>query len=297
MKNSYFLFLTFVFALFLNACNTKTQKAKDSDSLTTEASYLGQKPPGLKAEVFAPGIVTTEHMEFFGSFTPDLKEFYFNRKGGKYKKPTLVVIQYKNNRWSESVVSPAEASVGEPSISPDGNTIYLDSRYIERTNSGWSAVKSLGAPFKDIPIMRLTASTNGTYVFDEREEIGTIRYSRLIDGKREAPKALGKEINTGKWIAHPFIAPDESYLIWDSEREGGYGDSDLYVSFRQEDGSWGPAINLGKDINTEREDIYGSVTPDGKYLFFHTYLGKGKASIFWVDAEVINRLRSDDFKK
>ena len=294
MRNYYFIFLILVFTLFLNACNTKNQKAKDSDSLTTEASYLGQKPPGLKAEVFAPGIVTTEHIELFGSFTPDLKEFYFKRKGGKYQKSTLVVIQYKDNRWVESVVLPAEASVGEPSISPDGNTLYLDYRYIDRTDSGWSAVKSLGAPFEDIPIMRLTASTNGTYVFDEREENGTIRYSRLIDGKREEPKAFGKEINTGKWIGHPFIAPDESYLIWDSEREGGYGDSDLYISFRQENGSWGPAINMGEDINTERENIYGSVTPDGKYLFFHTYLGNGKASIFWVSAEVINKLRTTD---
>ena len=291
MRRSCFLFLIHVLVLLLNACNTKEHKSKDSDSLTVEASYLGQKPPGLKAEIFAPGIVTTEHMEFFGSFTPDLKEFYFLRNGGKYKKSTLVVIQYKNNRWIESVVSPAEASVGEPSISPDGNTIYLDSRYIERTNSGWSAVKSLGAPFKDFSIMRLTASTNGTYVFDEREKIGTIRYSRLIDGKREAPKAFGKEINTGKWTAHPFIAPDESYLIWDSEREGGYGDSDLYISFRQENGSWGPAINMGEGINTEREDIYGSVTPDGKYLFFHTYLGNGKVNIFWVDAQVIENFR------
>jgi hypothetical protein len=292
VKNSYLLFLLFLFATFIIGCNSKKQRLKNRESPPKEDLYLGQKPPGLIPEVFAPGIVTTEHMEFFGSFTPDLKEFYFKRKGGKYEKSTLVVIQYKNDRWIESVVSPAEASVGEPSVSPDGYTIYLDSRYIERTSSGWSAVKSLGAPFKDIPIMRLTASTSGTYVFDEREEIGTIRYSRIIDGKREAPKAFGKEINSGKWIAHPFIAPDESYLIWDCEREGGYGDSDLYVSFRQEEGSWGPAINLGEDINTAREDIYGSVTPDGKYLFFHRYLGEGKASIFWVNADVIERLRN-----
>lgn len=256
-----------------------------------EDPYLGQKPPGLVAEVFAPGIVTTEHMEFFGSFTPDLKEFYFKRNGGIYEKSTLVVIEYKNNQWVESVVSPAEASVGEPSVSPDGNIIYLDYRYIERTNSGWSAVKSLGAPFDDIPIMRLTASTNGTYVFDEREEIGTIRYSRLIDGKREVPKAFGKEINTGKWTAHPFIAPDEGYLIWDSEREDGYGETDLYISFRQENGSWGPALNMGKDINTKDNDNYGSVTPDGKYFFFHRYLDEGRVNIFWVDAQVIENLR------
>lgn len=295
MNGSHFLLIIAVFAFILTACKTEKQHLEDSESPPKEELYLGQKPPGLIPEVFAPGIVTTEHKEFFGSFTPDLKEFYFKRKGGKYEKSTLVVIQYQNSQWIESIVSPAEASVGEPSLSPDGNTIYLDSRYIERTHSGWSAVKSLGAPFKDIPIMRLTASNNGTYVFDEREEIGTIRYSRLIDGKREAPKAFGKEINTGKWIAHPFIAPDESYLIWDSEREGGYGDSDLYVSFRAEDGSWGPAINLGEDVNTEHEDIYGSVTPDGKYLFFHTYLGEEKANIFWVDAQVIENLRNNKF--
>ena len=289
--------LLLVFTMFLSACNNRVKKGKNSNSLTTETSYLGQNPPSLKAEVFAPGIVTTEHMEFFGSFTPDLKEFYFKRYGGEYKKPTLVVIQYKHNQWNESVVLPAEASVGEPSVSPDGNTIYLDSRYIERTNSGWSEVKNLGAPFKDFPIMRLTGSRKNTYVFDVKEEIGTIRYSRLIDGIREKPKAFGKEINTGKWTAHPFIAPDESYLIWDSEREGGYGDSDLYVSFRQKNGSWGPAYNMGKDINTEYEEIFGSVSPDGKYLFFHRYLSDETVNIFWADAQVINKLRKADLNK
>ena len=294
-KIPFLLFLAFT--IFLNACNTRLKKEKNSNALTTETSYLGQKPPRLKAEVFAPGIVTTEHMEFFGSFTPDLKEFYFKRYGGEYKKPTLVVIQFKNDQWNESVVSPTEASVGEPSVSPDGNTIYLDSRYIERTNSGWSGVKNLGVPFKDIPIMRLTASSEGTYVFDVREETGTIRYSRLINGTREEPKAFGKEINKGKWTAHPFIAPDESYLIWDSEREGGYGDSDLYISFRQKNGSWGPAYNMGKDINTEYEDIFGSVSPDGKYLFFHRYLSDETVNIFWADAQVINKLRKADLNK
>ncbi len=256
--------------------------------------YLGQKPPGLIAEVFAPGIVSKEHMAFFGSFTPDLKEFYFLRNGGDYQKATLVVFQNRNHQWVESIVSPSPTSAGEPSVSPDGNTIYLDYRYIERTDSGWSAVKSLGAPFEDIPIMRLTASSKGTYVFDEREEIGTIRYSRLVEGKREVPIAFGDEINSGKWTAHPFIAPDESYLIWDSEREDGYGETDLYISFRQEDSSWGPAINMGDGINTKENELYGSVTPDGKYLFFHTYLGKGKAKIFWVDAQVIENLRNEN---
>ena len=227
MRKSYF-FLILVLAMLLNACNTKKNKSKDSDSLTAEETYLGQKPPGLIPELFAPDIIQTEFREGAYAFTPDLKEFYLRRRGGEYKNNTLVVIQYKDNRWTESVVAPR---AGEPFISLDGKVMHLGNRYRERTNSGWSEEKSLGAPFKDIRIMRLTASSKGTYYFDEASETGPLRYSRLIDGKREKPRTLN--IDVGKWNAHPFIAPDETYLIWDDQREDGNGSSDLYISFRR----------------------------------------------------------------
>ncbi|NOY73538.1 MAG: hypothetical protein GXP14_14420 [Gammaproteobacteria bacterium] len=257
-----------------------------------EGLYLGQKPPGLIPELFAPSIIKKGFRAAGAAFTPDLKEFYFRRRGGEYKNNTLVVIQYKGNQWIESVVPPR---AGQPFISPDGNILYLGNMYRERNHSGWSVVKSLDAPFKDFPIMRLTTSSKGTYYFDEATKLGNIRYSRLIDGKREAPRSISKEINTGKWTAHPFIALDESYIIWDSERDGGYGDSDLHISFRQQDGSWGTAINLGDKINTKFQDQYGSVTPDGKYFFFHrSYGNRGdKADIYWVDAQVIENLRPE----
>ena len=91
--------------------------------------------------------------------------------------------------------------------------------------------------------------------------------------------------------ASKFCGTDESYIIWDDQRENGYGDSDLYISFRQQDNSWGPAINLGDKINTEFEDAYGSVSPDGKYFFFHRSYGGDKADIFWVDAKTIFSLK------
>lgn len=266
-------------------CGTLNGK---EEALMLEGPYLGQEPPGLTAELFAPGIVSTDSFEAFATVAPGLNEIYFVRAGGKYKKPTLVSFQKTKGQWEESAVS---SFSGEPTIAPNGKTMYLGNRYMDKTTSGWSDVKELGAPFADIRIMRTSASERGTLVFDEREEIGTIRYSTFLKGKQEQPIPFGEAINSGKWTSHPFIAPDESYLIWDSEREGGYGDSDLYISFRQEDGAWGPAINLGEGVNSEREDIYGSVTPDGKYLFFHSYLGEGKSSIFWVDAKIIENLR------
>lgn len=161
---------------------------------------------------------------------------------------------------------------------------------MERTSTGWSELKSIGALFDDIPIMRLSASSKDTYYFDVGTVVGAIRYSRLIDGKREEPKALGEKVNTGKWIAHPFIAPDESYWIWDAERENGYGDNDLYISFRQQDGSWGAGINMGDKINTAAQENGGFLSPDGKYFFFNRHLKSG-GGIYWVDAQFIETLR------
>ena len=292
-KESPFIVSMFVLAVFCAACNPHKQDPIDSDSPPIEESVLGQKPPGLIPELFMPDFVSTENLEMGGVFSPDMKEFYFVRQL-EGDSPKGYLIRYKEGAWEEPIEQPG---MGAGSISPDGHTMFSGNTYRERTPQGWSEEKDLGPPFDTFPIMRLTVSAAGTYVFDEREEIGTLRYARLIDGQREAPKAFSKEINSGKWTAHPFIAPDESYLIWDSEREGGYGETDLYISFRQEDGSWGPAINMGEDINTEFEDGGGYVTPDGNYFFFETiHLGErfneSTANIFWVDAQVIENLRN-----
>lgn len=104
---------------------------------------------------------------------------------------------------------------------------------------------------------------------------------------------MGPIVNSGEWTAHPFIAPDESYLIWDSEREGGFGASDLYISFRQENGSWGPAINMGKEVNSSGWDAYATVTPDGKYMLFNRGMNEDNTNvdIYWIDAKIIEQLR------
>jgi hypothetical protein len=263
-----------------------------------DGPYFGQASPGSTAKVFAPGIVSKKGWDYGGTYTPDMKEFYFARMNEETQKREFIVFEYKDNQWQQSVMSPRQ---GQPFISNDGKIMHLGNRYKERTEAGWADIKNLGAPFDDIRIMRLTASSKGTYVFDEIVRDGEGEYkdapiqsSRFVDGKREEPKPLSKEINAGKWNSHPFIAPDESYLLWDSDRESGYGEADIYISFKSQDGSWGEAINLGDKINSDGWDAAASVTPDGKYILFHRSVdpaGESNVDIYWVDAQIIEDLR------
>ncbi len=287
-KRGHFFFVL-VLAMVLEACNSLKQKVSDPDFPRSDHPFLAQKPPGVIPEVFASRVVSTELSEPGTAFSPDKESFYFRKYDEAFENDVLIVIQYEDNRWVETFVVPSGVE-----ISPDGKVIHIGNEYRERTPSGWSEVKSLGAPYSDIPIMRLTTSSKGTYffdtspIYDTTAAMGSIRYSRLMKGIREKPRTWEIEMAPIK-KTHPFIAPDESYLIFDSRREN--GNLDIYISYRQKDGSWGAAMNLGDKVNTDLPDAYGSVTSDGKYFFFTRFSGDGKKDLMWVDAGFIEALR------
>lgn len=293
-------------AFIQNSTLTMSKKSESEEEFPPlEGPYLGQKPPGLTAEAFAPGIISKEGWELEGVFAPGMKEFYFTLDRGEVISPTekkfrstIVGFRQENNIWQKYIEF---KRTGEITFSPDGNRMHMAKSYKDRIGYGWSKRKFLGPLFnrKEFGIMRLSASAKGTYFFDDYKSTNdeAIRISTIEDGKRMAPIKMGPEVNSGEMTAHPYIAPDESYLIWDSEREGGFGDSDLYISFRQEDGSWGSAINMGATVNSDKWDAYASVTPDGKYILFNRRIDDGSdndnmnVDIYWVDAKIIETLR------
>ncbi|MFY0602768.1 MAG: PD40 domain-containing protein [Flavobacteriaceae bacterium] len=300
MKNYIIKFSVLLSVIFWSSCKTEKSKYQDYDSLAIEKPYLGQKPPGLTPIPFAPGLVSTEIHETNSAFTPDMKAFYFVRRGEENKTSAFYEYKYNeiNGNWEKSEI--ASPWIGRPVITPDGKTMHLGDRYLKKTESGWSELQRLAPPIvsnDSMYIMRLSSSANGTYYFDtykENDSTFPIRYSRLIDGKHEEPIALPKAINTGTFISHPFIAPDESYLLFDAQREDGFGDSDIYISFKQKDGTWGNAVNLGDKINTNAWEASASITPDGKYLFFNRNVGSDEGEnvdIFWVSTKVIEKLK------
>ena len=296
MKRIYSILIV-VGMLSLQSCEIK----KDNDVPSIKNPYLGQKPPGLKPIPFAPGLVSTDIYEYDGVFAKDMKAFYFIRRGEANVKSTFYEYKYNDTTdvWEKSIL--ASPWIGRPVISPDGNTMHLGTRYLKKTATGWSKIQSLEPPFvsnDSMFIMRLSEAANGTYYFDtykKGDESFPIRYSRKINGTYEEPKALPKAINTGTFLSHPFIAPDESYLLFDAEREDGFGESDIYISFKQKDGTWGKGINLGDKINTDAWEASASVTPDGKYVFFSRNVGSDEfenVDIFWVDAKIIMNLKT-----
>lgn len=255
-----------------------------------EGPYLGQTPPGLTPEVFAPGVISTDAWEYGVVFSPGMQEIYWVREVNAESGPEQQFVMYeqKEGKWNGKVLG---ARRGTPSLSTDGGTMFFGRSYKTRTPGGWSESTRLGPAFEDIRIMRVTESDKGTIVFDEAKEDSTLRYSRMVDGERQAPQALPKEINTGKWNAHPFLAPDESYIIWDGQRQSDVRNADLFISFKGADGSWGEAIKFGDAINTPAAEFAAFVTPDGKYLFFNRNVGPDNTDSFWVSAEVIEALR------
>ncbi|MDF2157118.1 hypothetical protein [Algoriphagus sp. CAU 1675] len=293
-KNLIIKLSALVFLAFLSACKIEKSETKKNDSSTEENLYFGYKPPGLTPEIFIPKRSASEDWKLGNKDSLDMQEFYFTYSGNDPFQPAVVVYRNEGSYYRVNKYS-FKHNPG------DSNILYSRWNYIERTDSGWSKLKSLGPMFdrEDWGIMVMSVSTKGTMIFDDYKSNDVLRISRVVDGKREEPKLLGKHINTGKWTAHPFIAPDESFIIWGSEREEGYGKSDNYISFQQPDGSYGPAINMGDKINTELIENGARLTPDGKYLLFSRSEEKvredgstySESKNYWVDAKIIDQLR------
>ena len=114
---------------------------------------------------------------------------------------------------------------------------------------------------------------------------------RKVNGKFTKRERLD-EINTAAFELGPYIAPDESFIIFESNRPGGKGQMDLYICFRTPDDSWPEAINLGATINTKGQERFPGISPDGKFFFY----GGHTSDIYWVDAKIIEELKPKGLK-
>jgi hypothetical protein len=295
----------------------------------------------MTPEIFAPGIISTAYGERFPAFTPDGKELYWALWGA----PHGVILHTKevDGHWTKPVVAPFSGQYqGDFNMSQDGNTIVFGSKkpfkqngimmdsycswIVRRDENGWGKAEPFGSQinipesFAGCP----TIANNGNlYFFSSRSGgigIEDIWCSKFENGKYSDAVNLGKSINCDEYNLDPFIAPDESYLIFCRRtKKGGYGRLDLYISFRNDNGEWAEAINMGEDINSEASEYCPMVSTDGKYFFFTSNRkihkeysetpisyeeklkilnnpGNGSADIYWVDAKIIEQLKTEELK-
>ncbi|MBU1011564.1 MAG: hypothetical protein KKG99_01045 [Bacteroidetes bacterium] len=276
--------------------------------------WFGQKPPGMIPEIFTPGFISTGARELNSAFTPDGKEFYFS-----ISTPGKGYRMYYSKQTAEGWTEPQKVSFsGEYSdvdmfITKDGNRMYFGSIrpvngarsdfkiwYVDRIKGRWSKPKYFDTPVNNMKrSLYVTVSDKGTMYFqgirDDSFGDRDIYYSEFIDGKYTEPKHLGKEINSEYGEGDVLIAPDESYMIVNIVgRSDSFGDGDLYISFKQTDGTWSDLKNMGSPINSAESDYCPMLSPDGNYFFF-TSTRTGNGDIYWVDANIIEDLRKQAF--
>lgn len=272
--------------------------------------YLGQDPPGLSPKVFAPGVVSTGANELNAAFSPDGREFYFSQwEGGRN---TLMRMRTEDGLWTDRSVAPFSGTFSDvdPFLSADGRRLYFSSSrpihetgeekdsdlwYVERGPSGgWGDPMRLGSPNALGPDDYYTSiSLDGTLYFSRFQSHGAggdLYSSRFIDGDYAPPLLLEAPLSTDASEHDPLISLDGEYLIFASDRVGGYGEADLYISFATSQGDWTDPVNMGPVINSPGYDFCPMLSPDGRYLFFTRNRG-GNGDIYWVDAKVIEAFR------
>jgi Tol biopolymer transport system component len=250
--------------------------------------------------LFGEGVISTGDMELNAAFSPDGRTLYFTKRTPTPQMWFILVSRFQNGKWGEPEMAEfsGQHSDFDPFISPDGRRLFFcsdrtadaqrksdfDIWVVDQTATSppsppsWSAPKRLEAPI-NTPAQEFypSVAANGTLYFSSNREggkgRGDIYRARLIDGKYAEPENLGEMINSQFFEGDPYIAPDESYLIFVSYgRPEGQGDGDLYLSLRRE-GAWTKAVNLGSPINSRALDFCPIVSPDGKYFFFTSERG------------------------
>ncbi len=158
-------------------------------------------------------------------------------------------------------------------IAPDDGKYYEDA-YISRRNTkgDWEKSQNMGNLINhkthDAPA-GLSPDGKKLFVFYGWKNQGDIYYSDFINGEYTDPKSCGSNINTKQYESSASISFDGKELYFAANREGGFGEEDIYLSkWDEKRKEWGPAQNLGPVINTKERETGVFLHPDGETMYF-----------------------------
>lgn len=207
--------------------------------------------PDSVALPFLPGIVSRDSLDFNSAFSPDGKTFYFGRSFNRGWQ--IVLTKYDGKQWTAPRPAPFSEdkySQADPFFGPDGTLYYISNRPRDAADT---------IPDYDI-----------WYV------------SPLGDGKWSAPENL-REVNSDSTEYYVSLA-DNGNIYFASNRPGGMGDHDIYVS-RLVQGRYATPENLGPAVNSPAMEHDPCISKDDRLLYFTAVERKdsyGSADIYYT---------------
>lgn len=248
----------------LNAVNDFLTVSKISDGSRKAAIYRKStyefaityaKEHATNQYVFEPknlgDSINSSYPEYFPSFTIDGKQLIFTRQVDFRNEDFFGSKQHSNNYWSKAAPLiggvNTERNEGAQNISQDGNVLVF-------------------------------TSCNGPEGYGDCD----IYYALLTKKGWSEPINIGSIINTEFWESQPSIAPDKRALYFAARGPGGFGGSDIYVSYLMPNGKWGTPLNMGAEINTSGDETSPFIHADNQTLFFGSngLQGYGKMDLF-----------------
>lgn len=239
-------------------------------------------------EMIGQGIISTDEDELGGGVTPDGKTLIFEKSAAPHYLYIMCESHLARGAWSKPEILPFSGQYRDtdPVLSPDGDSVlFASDRPVggkdlhrwsiwraRRSAAGWEEPKLVpGAVNSEGSQVFASIAANGNIYFASSRKTGDydVFRARLVDGEYREAEDLGPVLNgPGIDTFEATIAPDEGFLLLGSfGREGGYGSSDIWVSFRQGDG-WRKPVNLGPKINGRARDYSPRISGDRKWIYF-----------------------------
>lgn len=230
-------------------------------------------------------------------------------------------------------VDPRYSSL-EPFFSSDGNHLFFladfpdelngepadeDVWIVDRSDSGWSAPRNLGAPVNSEGQEYYPSMTRDSVLYFTRaaqgERVHFIYRAKWNGESYSEPEKLPEQVNCGTNRYNAWIAPDESFIVVPAAGvEEGVRGTNYYIVFHNSDDTWQSPLNMGQKINTSGVSGWSfSMSPDGKYCFFMAVRQRSKlprslsydffkslefstengtSDIYWMDRSVIDSLQA-----
>ena len=242
----------------------------------------------------------------------DPEEFAIIEKLLKEVENGKVLTQTKERVWIDNLGPAINSAAPEyaPLISTDESLMILTAR---RDGGVGGLIDDLdNRPYEDLyfsrnlggvwtPLANMGEVINGTghdagsglspdgktlFIFRGNSRGGDIHYSKLENGQWTKPRDLGKNINSDAHESAAALSFDGRFLYFVSERKGGYGGKDIYVSTWNEiKKEWGEARNLGPEVNSPYDEDGVYIHPDGKTLYFSSkgHNTMGGSDIFYTE--------------